>query len=110
MVLGERQAVAGGSDGRRVQPRAHGPARRERLFTIERGCAVPERHRQHAFAGHPLTTAQELEMSHAMNLTQHQPRLERLAKECTVSAAPALLLAAGLCVIAVLFGLGTMLG
>ena len=49
-------------------------------------------------------------MSHAMNLTQHQPRLERLAKECTVSAAPALLLAAGFCVIAVLFGLGTMLG
>ena len=38
---------------------------REPLFTIERGCAVPARHPQDAFTGHPLTTAQGFDVSHA---------------------------------------------
>lgn len=45
-----------------------------------------------------------------MNLTQNQPRLDRLEKECTASAAPAVLLAAALSVLVTLFGLGAMLG
>jgi hypothetical protein len=45
-----------------------------------------------------------------MNLTQNQLRLDRLEKECTASAAPALLLAAALSVLVTLFGLGAMLG
>jgi hypothetical protein len=44
-----------------------------------------------------------------MNLTQDQLRLDRLEKECSASAAPALL-AAALSVLATLFGLGAMLG
>jgi hypothetical protein len=45
-----------------------------------------------------------------MNLNRNQPRLDRLQKECTVSAAPALVLAAALAVLGAFLGLSVMWG
>jgi len=45
-----------------------------------------------------------------MNLTQNQLRVNRFEKECAASSTQALLLAAALCVLTALVGIGAMLG